>query len=80
MIIFNYGKYSGKSIDWIVENDPGYLRWMIDADKQRFDSITVELVEIARQALSGTASFYQWVRTTYGPRPLRLPDMLSDEK
>lgn len=80
VIIFNYGKYSGKSIDWIVENDPGYLRWIVDADIQRFDSITVELVEIARQALAGTASFYQWVRTTYGPRPLRLPDMLSDEK
>ena len=26
VIIFNYGKYSGKSIDWIVENDTRYLR------------------------------------------------------
>jgi DNA polymerase-3 subunit epsilon len=75
VIILNYGKYSGRPMEWVIENDPGYLRWMINADKERFDSITVELVEIAQMALNGTNAFYQWVQSTYGDPPTEIHEL-----
>ena len=78
VIIFNYGKkHGGRPIDWVIENDPGYLNWIIIADKERFDSITVELVEIARRALNGVHDFYRWVQATYGGPPLEVHELLE---
>ena len=28
--IVNFGKHSGKSVKWIVENDPSYILWIAD--------------------------------------------------
>ncbi len=75
VIILNYGKYAGRPIEWVIENDPEYLRWIIYADKERFDSITVELIEIAQMALNGTNAFYQWVQSTYGDPPTEIHEL-----
>ena len=80
VIILSFGKYAGRPIEWVIENDPGYLSWIINADKQKFDFITVELVEIARRALDGADSFYRWVGQTYGKPPDDLNDPLRKEE
>jgi DNA polymerase-3 subunit epsilon len=29
---FSFGKHKGKSVDYIIENEPGYLGWILNAD------------------------------------------------
>lgn len=43
-----FGKYDGKSLKWISNNDPGYLKWLMN----NFDD--AEVRDIARDALQGT--------------------------
>ena len=29
---FSFGKHKGKSVDFIIENEPGYFGWLLNAD------------------------------------------------
>jgi len=29
---FSFGKHKGKSVDFIIENEPGYLGWILNSD------------------------------------------------
>jgi len=29
---FSFGKHKGKSVDYIIDNEPGYLGWILNAD------------------------------------------------
>lgn len=33
MDIIKYGKYKGRNLDYVFENDPGYLAWIKAANK-----------------------------------------------
>ena len=39
---FSFGKYKGKSLDWVVANDPNYLRWLLN---QNYLSDTKAIIE-----------------------------------
>jgi len=28
--VLNFGKYNGRSITWVIQNDIGYVKWMVD--------------------------------------------------
>ncbi len=30
--VFNFGKHKGKTVEWVVKNDPGFIGWMLQAD------------------------------------------------
>jgi DNA polymerase-3 subunit epsilon len=30
--VFNFGKHRGKSIEWVLEKEPSYYKWMMDGD------------------------------------------------
>lgn len=30
--IMNFGKYKGKTVEWVCEHDPGFLNWMLASD------------------------------------------------
>ncbi len=30
--VFNFGKHRGKSVEWVVRNEPGFISWMLQAD------------------------------------------------
>ena len=40
-IIFNFGKYSDKTIEYVEQNDPSYLKWMLDSDYFTADTKSV---------------------------------------
>lgn len=29
---FNFGKYRNRPVEWVVQNDPGFISWMLQAD------------------------------------------------
>ena len=31
-VSLSFGKHKGKSVDYIIENEPGYLGWILNAD------------------------------------------------
>lgn len=43
----SFGKYRGRSLKWLKENEPGYLRWMLNMD------FAEDVREIAQAALKG---------------------------
>ena len=74
---FGFGKYAGRPVTWVIQNDPGYLRWIINCDKQRFDFITSELVVFAEQMLRGPVEFKKWLLTNYGGKPQKITKLLE---
>lgn len=30
--VFNFGKHRGRSVEWVVKNEPGFISWMLQAD------------------------------------------------
>ena len=30
--VFNFSKHKGRSVEWVVKNDPGFISWMQQAD------------------------------------------------
>ena len=40
--IITFGKYKGKTIDWIAENDPSYIIWLNDEQVVDFPAEIVE--------------------------------------
>ena len=30
--VLTFGKYKGKTVDWIAENEPGYIVWLQEND------------------------------------------------
>jgi hypothetical protein len=36
---FNFGKYKGKEVKWVIENDPQYYKWCLDNVKKFKTSI-----------------------------------------
>lgn len=47
-----FGKHVGMTIDWIADNDPGYLVWM---DEQGGFEVDPVLVETCRDAIDADA-------------------------
>ena len=37
-IIISFGKYAGQSFKWLLENDIGYVVWLLDQFQQSGDS------------------------------------------
>ena len=74
---FGFGKYAGRPVEWVIQHDPGYLSWIITADKQRFDFITGELVTFAEQMLRGPVEFKKWLLANYGGKPKKIPTLLE---
>lgn len=65
-----FGKHDGKAIHALaVEENGGYLRWMLDKDFPQ------HVKEICRRALAGNQkSFCDWLIDAYGPPPSHLED------
>lgn len=30
--VFNFGKHRGRTVEWVVKNEPGFISWMLQAD------------------------------------------------
>ena len=45
--VLNFGKHKGKTVEWVIENEPGYILWMHDEKVAR---ITKEIVDMADEA------------------------------
>lgn len=72
-IIWNWGQCASRPVEWVMENKARWLNWIVtERDYEKYDSITLELQEISRQALANLgnpAAFYQWIEDTYGAPP-----------
>lgn len=53
-IVVSFGKMRGKSLGWLFENDPGFLRWLLDA-KNSFP-IDTKTIVAAHRAIGALAA------------------------
>lgn len=42
--IFKFGKYKGQELEDIIEDDPGYIRWLMDNEVAEFTTAVHECV------------------------------------
>ncbi len=43
--VLNFGKYSGRLVEDVIEEDPQYIAWCIDTDAAEFDEEVIQLIE-----------------------------------
>ena len=48
--ILNFGKYKGETIEWVLENDPGYILWL---DESKVAIVRYEIFQEAEMAQYG---------------------------
>ncbi len=49
--IFPYGKHAGKTLEWIIFHDPGYIVWILeDPDKRQPRKIAAEFDRLVERA------------------------------
>ena len=46
--IFSFGKYKGKEVDEIIENDPGYFSWIMNADFPRYTKKVLNKIRLSK--------------------------------
>jgi DNA polymerase-3 subunit epsilon len=49
VVVFNFGKYKGKSVQEVLKNDPGYYGWMMQGD---FPLYTKKVLKSLRESLN----------------------------
>lgn len=42
--IFTFGKHKGEQVEDVIEDDPYYIRWLVENDIRQFDEETLELI------------------------------------
>jgi uncharacterized protein (DUF3820 family) len=42
---FRFGKYKGRQVEDVVEDDPGYIRWLCENTETEFDDAVLEALE-----------------------------------
>lgn len=47
--VLTFGKYKGRSLGWVLGNDPSYIIWLVDNDAL---SVADELVEEAKSKIA----------------------------
>ena len=53
--VLNFGKHKGKTVEWVIENEPGYILWMHD---EKVVKISKEIVDMADEADRHTDHWY----------------------
>lgn len=41
---FPFGKHKGQQVEDVIEDDPGYIAWVVENDVMTFDDETYELI------------------------------------
>ena len=44
--VWNYKKHRGETLDFIVKEDPGYLRWMLENVTIKDNSLVEDITEV----------------------------------
>ncbi len=42
--IFTFGKHKNEQVEDVIEDDPEYIRWLIENDVVQFDDEALELI------------------------------------
>ena len=42
--LFNFGKHEGSQVEDIIEDDPGYIEWLVTNEVVEFDEETLERI------------------------------------
>ena len=45
---FSFGKYKGKEVDEIIETDPGYFSWILNADFPRYTKKVLNKIRLSK--------------------------------
>ena len=45
---FSFGKYKGKEVDEIIETDPGYFSWILNADFPRYTKNVLNKIRLSK--------------------------------
>lgn len=48
--IFTFGKHKNEQVEDVIEDDPEYIRWLVENDVVQFDEETLELLSKKRIA------------------------------
>jgi DNA polymerase-3 subunit epsilon len=51
--VFNFGKYSGKSVEEVLEKDQGYFSWMMNADFPLYTKKVLTEIKLRKSGLIG---------------------------
>lgn len=47
--VLTFGKYKGKSLGWVLSNEPGYIIWLVDNDAL---AVADDVVDEAKKYIS----------------------------
>ena len=77
-LVLRSGKYAGKTIEWLQENNPSYLVWveenrpeMLKPLKEKTKQETVKPIEYTKETLSSLQPNYNFYNE--GPAEISLP-------
>jgi len=68
--IMVFGKYKGESVDYILDNDPSYLRWVYE---------NVDWVEIKEPIIEQVISLCELDSDSYTYKPPMIDDGWGDD-
>ena len=45
---FSFGKYKGKELDFVIDKDPGYFSWILNADFPRYTKNILNKIRLSK--------------------------------